>query len=72
MVTPYAASSSKQNMEALEVPQGDDKIIVSIHAYLPYSFALDTAGTDQYTSIDSSITTLFTDIDEVFLSKEYL
>ena len=69
MVTPYAASSTKQNMEALEVPQGDDKIIVSIHAYLPYSFALDTAGTDQYTSIDSSITTLFTDIDEVFLSK---
>ena len=56
-------------MEALEVPQGDDKIIVSIHAYLPYSFALDTAGTDQYTSIDSSITTLFTDINEVFLSK---
>ena len=69
MVTPYAASSTKQNMEALEVPQGDDKIIVSIHAYLPYSFALDTAGTDQYTSIDSSITTLFTDINEVFLSK---
>ena len=47
MVTPYAASSSRQNVEALEVPQGDDKIIVSIHAYLPYSFALDTAGTDQ-------------------------
>lgn len=69
MVTPYAASSSRQNMEALEVPQNDDKIIVSIHAYLPYSFALDTKGTDQYTSIDSSITTLFTDIDEVFLSK---
>lgn len=71
MITPYAASSSKQNMQALEVPQDDDKIIVSIHAYLPYSFALDTKGTDVYgDDIDSSITTLFTDIDEVFLSKE--
>lgn len=68
MVTPYAASAMRQNMEALELPKDDDKIIVSIHAYLPYSFALDINGTGTYTD-DSSIDNLFKDIDEVFLQN---
>ena len=69
MITPYAASSMKENMSSLEIPQNDDKIIVSIHAYLPYSFALDTKGTDKFDESDMSIDNVFKDIDEVFLQK---
>ncbi len=70
MVTPYAASSSATNMEALEIPEDSDKIIVSIHAYLPYSFALDTQGTDVYDPNDNSINELFENIKVYFLDKD--
>lgn len=70
MVTPYAASSSATNMQALEIPENSDKIIVSIHAYLPYSFALDTAGTDVYDPNDKSIPDLFENIKYYFLDND--
>lgn len=70
IVTPYAASSSYSAMAGLEIPD-DDRIIVSVHAYLPYNVALnrgsaDKALTDSYKrEIDSA----FSNIDKVFLSK---
>lgn len=70
MVTPYAASSSPTNMQALEIPEDSDKIIVSIHAYLPYSFALDTKGTDVYNPDDTSIRDLFENIKTYFLDRD--
>lgn len=70
MVTPYAASSSATNMQALELPEDSDKLIVSIHAYLPYSFALDTTGTDVYDPNDSSIKDMFDYIQYYFLDND--
>lgn len=71
MITGYAASSMKTCLEAIKLPENDDKIIVSVHAYLPYSFALDTKGTDQFDeSTDAGVIDgLFMDLDELFLSK---
>ncbi|MBQ8176618.1 MAG: glycoside hydrolase family 5 protein [Oscillospiraceae bacterium] len=40
MLPTYAASSGVSAIEDFVLPEGDDKLIVSIHAYLPYSFAL--------------------------------
>ncbi len=40
MIPGYAASSSENVLKAIKLPEGDDKIIVSVHAYLPYTFAL--------------------------------
>ena len=40
MIPSYAASFVPAAMNDFEVPEGDDKIIVSIHAYTPYDFAL--------------------------------
>ncbi|MCM1022937.1 MAG: glycoside hydrolase family 5 protein [Prevotella sp.] len=40
MIPAYAASSSEAPLRALKIPEGDDKIIVSVHAYTPYAFAL--------------------------------
>ena len=72
MITGYAASSSKNCLQQIVLPNyDDDHLIVSVHAYLPYSFALDTKGTDQFDAAKdaASIDTLFTDLDEIFLSQ---
>lgn len=69
MITGYAASSSKNNLQAIELPEDSDKLIISVHAYLPYSFALDTKGTDQYDSSDMSIPSFFNDLNELFISQ---
>jgi endoglucanase len=47
MCPPYAASSSLNTWQDFKVPK-DDKIIVSIHAYTPYNFALNAAGTSEW------------------------
>lgn len=41
MIPAYAASSTPAALNDLAIPEGDDKIIVSVHAYLPYMFALN-------------------------------
>lgn len=72
MITGYAASSSKNCLQSIELPNyDDDHLIVSVHAYLPYSFALDTKGTDQFdVNTDAgAIDTLFNDVQSVFLDQ---
>lgn len=41
LLTGYAASSRYDAMKALWLPENDDKVIASLHAYLPYRLALD-------------------------------
>ena len=40
MLPTYAANSGSSAINDFVLPEGDDKLIVSIHAYLPYAFAL--------------------------------
>ena len=40
MLPTYAASSAQNAINDFVMPEGDDKLIVSVHAYLPYAFAL--------------------------------
>ena len=49
MITGYAASSSKDNLAKIKLPE-DDKLIISVHAYTPYNFALNTTGTDKWSA----------------------
>ncbi len=64
MVPTYAASSLQQVLGDFVVPE-DDKVIVSIHAYLPYSFALaDTANATTEWSAENPADTR--DIDNLF------
>ena len=44
-------------------------MIVSVHAYLPYSMALDTKGTSEYDPANSEIDTLFYNLKDLFLSR---
>lgn len=68
MVTPYAASSMSANLKALKIPENGGNIIVSVHAYLPYDFALNTKGTAFYEN-DGSIDQLMRDLKSIFLDK---
>ncbi|MDR0197372.1 MAG: glycoside hydrolase family 5 protein [Oscillospiraceae bacterium] len=78
MVTGYAASADKTGdgqwiFESLELPENDDKLIVSVHAYLPYSFALKMPGGAKWLlekeGSTRSINELFDGIKEVFTDK---
>lgn len=62
MVPCYAASSSGWIWGFYEFPE-DERVILSLHAYLPYDFALNTQGTDSWKVNDPQATR---DIDQLF------
>lgn len=72
MLTGYAASSQSSSLQAIKIPENDNKIIISVHGYLPYSFALDTKGTDKFDANSDavSIDSLLLNLDSMFLSQD--
>ena len=73
MICPYAANCSEATLSALEIPEDDKNIIVSVHAYIPYNFALQDGGSakwlpDKATCI-KDIDTLAEVLDRLFISK---
>lgn len=55
IITPYGASSSGRAWAKFEIPE-DDKLIVSIHAYTPYNFALNKTGIAEWSSDNTNDT----------------
>lgn len=72
MIPTYAASSMDSVINDMVIPD-DPKIIVSIHAYLPYTFALadNASGTSEWSADNTNDTR---DIDELFakLKERYI
>lgn len=72
MIPTYAANSGGQAMYALEVPD-DDKVIVSLHAYIPYNFALSDSEFNIFqpdnTTHTKPITSLMELIDKCYLQN---
>lgn len=68
MITGYAASSSRGNLAAIQLPK-DDHLIVSVHAYIPYNFALNKKGSADWGNATGDIDELMKCIDELFISK---
>lgn len=68
MVPGYAASSNDTALKGIVLPQ-DDHLIVSVHAYIPYDFALNTAGRSTWNNDTKDIDHLMELLDELFLSK---
>lgn len=68
MVPGYAASSSDEALEGIVLPD-DEHLIVSVHAYTPYDFALNTAGRSTWDNDTRDIEHLMEKLDELFLSK---
>lgn len=74
MVCPYAANSGESAMSALVLPDDPaNRLIVSVHAYIPYSFALQIGGSDNWRSdrpgCTRDIDTLAEALDRLFISK---
>lgn len=69
MVPAYAATPLTKVLRKLELPD-DDRIIVSIHAYSPYSFAMDENGPSDFKNSDKrELDKFFSDLNKIFISK---
>ncbi|MBQ2823120.1 MAG: cellulase family glycosylhydrolase [Oscillospiraceae bacterium] len=70
VINPYGASTNYNAMSELEIPD-DDKIAVSVHAYMPYNTALNrySSETKLTDSGKKDIDYAFSNINKVFLSK---
>lgn len=70
MLPTYAASTTNAVLSEYKLP-ADDKLIVSVHAYTPYDFALNKNGTEQYNpdSDAGQIDNLMDTLDQVFVKK---
>lgn len=72
MLPTYGASSGATAMQAFEMPANDDNLMVSIHAYTPYEFAMNGKGTSTFSSsMKTQLENLFSDINNCLLSKGY-
>ncbi|MBR4082162.1 MAG: glycoside hydrolase family 5 protein [Clostridia bacterium] len=69
MVPGYAASVDGVTNEFFALPQdtADNRIMVSVHAYTPYSFALEDGGTDTFAVTNIGQTTEIT----MFMNRLY-
>lgn len=72
MIPTYAASSDPNVWKDFVIPE-DDKLIISIHAYTPYHFALNKSGTSEW-SIENKndtieIDNLMDNLFNTFISK---
>lgn len=54
MISTYAASSIPAAMDALEIPNDDERVIISIHSYFPYPFTLGESDPTWGTDADKS------------------
>lgn len=69
MVPAYAATSSTNILKQMKVPD-DDNIIVSVHAYSPYFFAMDANGSNKFSDSDKrELDRFFKDLNSIFVSK---
>lgn len=65
MVPTNAATSLDVALNDLVIPNNDDRVIVSIHAYSPYFFAMDVNGTSNWGS-DYDKTSLAYELDAIY------
>ena len=71
MAPTIAASADLPALLGFELPE-DDRVIVSIHAYAPYNFALNTNAPNDNAfrpTVEREIDALFLRLDRYFLSK---
>lgn len=68
LMIPGYAANCWEGIKHLEVPE-DDKLIVSVHAYEPYNFALNTNGTGVWKKDTFNIDAIMKSLNELFISK---
>ena len=68
MIPGYAANCTV-GIRHLEIPEGDNHIIASVHAYEPTDFALIVEGRGLWNRDTAVIDRLMEDLEELFISK---
>lgn len=68
LMIPSYAANCWEGMKHLKVPE-DDKLIVSVHAYEPYNFALNINGSGLWKQDTFNIDAIMKSLDELFISK---
>ena len=69
MVPTYGATSSTNILKQMKLPD-DDRIIVSVHAYVPYFYAMDANGSGTFTDNDKKeLDKFFKELNSIFVSK---
>ena len=69
LVPDYAANCNPSILKKMKLPD-DDRIIVSVHAYIPYSFAMDANGPTEFSNSDKKeIDKLFKKLYKIFIRK---
>jgi endoglucanase len=66
MVPGYVAGANDHQIDAIVLPN-DSKLAVSTHAYFPFGFALDAAGTSIFSTTD--VDDVFARLNTKFISK---
>lgn len=73
LLTNYGGNGGTEALEAIRLPE-DDRIIVSVHAYIPYRFALQDEGSGDWSSRNTEdtedIDELMADLHRLFTGKK--
>ena len=68
MIPGYAANCST-GIEHIEVPENDNRVIISVHAYEPYDFALNMSGRSEWNHDTDVIDRMMKDLRTRFLDR---
>lgn len=68
LMIPGYGANCKVGIHHIDVPK-DDKIIISVHAYEPYEFALEIPGRDTWNHDTEVIDKLMKELNELYISK---
>lgn len=70
LMIPGYAANCWEGIKHVEVPEHDKRIIVSVHAYEPYDFALKLLGRSEWNQDTYNIDTIMANIKTLFLDKD--
>lgn len=72
LITPYCSSTEEEVIRDLAVPK-DLRVMVSLHAYIPYQFALNESGTSSWSADNEAdvaqIDSFFSLVNQYYTSK---
>lgn len=68
LMIPGYAANWQEAVKHIEVPE-DDKVIISVHSYEPYEFALNTNGRGRWENDTHDIDRLFASLNDLFVLK---
>lgn len=70
LMIPGYGANCWEGIKHIEVPENDKRIIVSVHAYEPYDFALKLLGRSEWNQDTYNIDTIMANIKTLFLDKD--